>query len=137
MKREHLKALKDNELLRKRLAKYMALNCFRNTELENLHAGMGPSSKAGDNSDVKVISPYGEIPWNELSRLNDAEMKTLMIDVVNHCHLFLSMLFATRGGEELIESLKEQDPVPQWNDPESPGEWMSARLSRGGSGHPD
>jgi hypothetical protein len=44
-----------------------------------------PSSKAGDYSDVKVVSPYGEIGWERLSRLSE-EMKALMIDVVNHCY---------------------------------------------------
>jgi hypothetical protein len=34
-------------------------------------------------SDVKVVSPDGEIDWNELSRVSDAEMKALMIDVVD------------------------------------------------------
>jgi hypothetical protein len=39
----------------------MALECFRNSELENLHAGKFSSSKTGDYSDVKVISPDREI----------------------------------------------------------------------------
>jgi hypothetical protein len=39
----------------------MARECFRNTELEDYHAGMFPSSKAGDYSDVKVVSPFGKI----------------------------------------------------------------------------
>src|SRR6266404_9748741 len=46
-----------------RLAIGMAVYCVRNTFLEDLHAGTVPSSKAGDYSDVKVVSPYGEIPW--------------------------------------------------------------------------
>ena len=54
-----------------------------------------PSSKTGDYSDVKVVSPFGEIPWKELSRLSDHEMKILMIDVVNHSYAFLSILFCT------------------------------------------
>jgi hypothetical protein len=54
-----------------RLAKLMALHCFPNSKLENLHAGKSPRSKTGDYTDVKVVTPYGEIPWNEVSRLND------------------------------------------------------------------
>jgi hypothetical protein len=50
-----------------------------------LHFATFPSSKAGDYSDVKVVSPYGEIGWERLSRLSE-EMKALMIDVVNHCY---------------------------------------------------
>jgi hypothetical protein len=82
--------------------------------------GLSPSSKAGDYSDVKVVSPYGEIPWNKLSRLDDDDMKKLMIDVVDHCYSYISVLFATSQGEELIELLKEHDAVPQWNDPQLP-----------------
>ena len=36
-----------------------------------------------------VITPYGEIPWNRLSRISDAEMKVLMIDVVDRVFTYL------------------------------------------------
>ena len=52
-----------DEKVRKRLAKYVALHCFRNSGLEDHHSGITPSSQAGDYSDVKVVTPYGEIPW--------------------------------------------------------------------------
>lgn len=100
------------------MAKLLAMKCFRNTELENFHAGKSPSSQTGDYSDVKVVSPSGEISWDELSRLNDDEMKALMIDVVNHCYDFLSTLFDTPNGDKIIEALKQHDPLPEWNDPE-------------------
>lgn len=120
MKREYIKDLRKNDRLRKHLAKYMARHCFRNTELENLHAGIAPSSKAGDYSDVKVVSPFGEIPWTGVSRFNDDEMKTLMIDVVDHCYEFLSLLFASPQGNRLVALLKERDAVPRWNEPQLP-----------------
>src|SRR5271166_3178196 len=41
--------------------------------LEDLHAGITPSSASGDYSDVTVISPYGVIPWPKVSCLNDEE----------------------------------------------------------------
>jgi hypothetical protein len=66
-----------------RLAKAIAVTCVRNTVLENLHTGISPSSQTGDYSDVKVVTPYGEIPWETLSRLSDEEMKVLMKEVVN------------------------------------------------------
>ena len=90
MTSEQLLELSKNDLLRGRLAKWMALECFRNSRLENLHAGTFPSSRAGDYPDVKVVSPYGEIAWNDLGRLDDNEMKSLMIDVVNRCDRFWS-----------------------------------------------
>jgi hypothetical protein len=58
-----------NEEMAKRLALGMAILCVRNTCIEDLHAGIEPSSQAGDFSDVKVVTPYGEIPWNKLSRI--------------------------------------------------------------------
>ena len=65
-----------NEVIAKRLALSMALMCVRNTCIEDIHAGVEASSKAGDFSDVKVVTPYGEIPWNKLSRVRDDEMLT-------------------------------------------------------------
>lgn len=118
MNPKHIRELQKNEVLRKRLAKYLALHCFRNTELENLHAGTVPISESGDYSDVKVITPRGEIPWTKLSRFDNNEMKALMKDVVNHCDLHLASLFSTPVGEELIEELQRRDLVPEWNDPD-------------------
>jgi hypothetical protein len=118
MHSEQLAELKSNEVLRKRLAKLMAQHCFRNTKLEEFHGGIYPSSEAGDYSDVKVVSPFGEIPWTKVSRLSDEEMRALMIDVVNHCYQFVSQIFDDVVGEAIIETLKKDDLVPKWNDPE-------------------
>jgi hypothetical protein len=52
-----LEEMQNNEVVRKRLAKAMARDCFRNTKLEDFHAGTFPSSRAGDYSDVEVVSP--------------------------------------------------------------------------------
>jgi hypothetical protein len=116
MDASHFCELQTNDLVRKRIAKVMALNCFRNTELENLHAGKTARTETGDYSDVKVVCPDREIPWNELSRFNNDEMKAVMIDVVDHCYDFLTELFGV-DGDALIEKLKLQDDVPNWNDP--------------------
>ena len=97
MEIEYLQELARNEMLLKRLAKFMACECFRNTKLEDFHAGTFPSSRSGDYSDVKVVSPYGEIAWQDVSRLSDDEMKLLMIDVVNHCHKFFGTLRKQQG----------------------------------------
>jgi hypothetical protein len=115
MKIDYLQEIRENELVRKRLAKLMALECFRNSKLEDFHAGTFPSSQTDDYSDVKVVSPYGEIAWNNLSRLNDDEMKALMIDVVNRCDRFLASLIVSP--KAIIEALKERDPISKWHDP--------------------
>ena len=86
--------------------------------LENLHSGEVPVSKAGDYSDVKVITPHGEIPWSDLSRFDNREMKAMMIDVVNRCDQVLAILFSTPVGDKLIEELGRRDLVSYWSDPE-------------------
>lgn len=66
----------------KKMAQMLAVMGVRNnTDLEDLHAGKFPSSKTGDYTDVKVVTPYGEIMWNELSRISDTEMRSLMLSV--------------------------------------------------------
>ena len=74
----------------KRFAKSIALACVRQTSIEELHLGRGAYSKSGDYSDVKVVTPYGEIPWNELSRISQEEMKLLMREVVNKLYTVLA-----------------------------------------------
>lgn len=113
----HLDAIRDNDLIRKRLAKLMALQCFRNTKLEDHHAGVFPDSGTGDYSDVRVVSPFGEIPWQRLSRISDDEMRELMINVVDRCYAFLGMLVTHPDGERIVEQLRTRDPLPRWNDP--------------------
>src|SRR5262245_25052994 len=96
MTSDQLRELGSNEILRKRLANWMAQLCFRNTKLEDLH-----------------------------DRVSDDEMKELTIDCVNHCYAFLSILFfSSPRAEKLIEMLKLHDPVPQWNEPEMPPELL-------------
>jgi hypothetical protein len=44
----HLDAIRAHPVLQQRLAKYLVLQCVRNSHLENLHAGIAPSSATGD-----------------------------------------------------------------------------------------
>jgi hypothetical protein len=74
-----------------KVAKSLVGSCVRNA-LEDVHAGIFPSSQSGDYSDVKVVTPYGEIPWTRLGRISDEEMKVLMIDIVNKTYTFLRYL---------------------------------------------
>ena len=114
---ETAREISSNPEVMKRLAKYLAQQCFRNTMLEDLHAGITPGSQTGDYTDVVVRSPYGNIPWPRLSRLSDEEMKALMIDVVNKTYRTLTVLFDSELGGELIEDLAQRDPLPRWNEP--------------------
>ena len=112
---DEVRAFITDPVLQQRLAKYMVLQCFRNSMLEDLHAGISPSSASGDYSDVTVSSPYGVIPWPKVSRLNDEEMKHLMIDVVDRAYRFIHALFDQSTGGQLLVSLAERDPLPLWN----------------------
>ncbi|MBF0108684.1 MAG: hypothetical protein HQL76_05875 [Magnetococcales bacterium] len=80
---------KTEQRLAAQIAKIMAMLCVRNTRLEDLHAGRAPVSKTGDFSDVLVIDAAGnEIPWTEVSHFDDAEMKSLMKQIVNRLYTF-------------------------------------------------
>ncbi len=65
---------------RQQIARFLAMG-VRDSNLEDLHAGKRPSSRIGDYSDVKVVGPYGEIPWKDLSRFNEQEMRALMFSI--------------------------------------------------------
>ena len=116
---ESIKALLSTSVLQQRLAKYLTLKCVRNSVLEDFHAGTVPATATGDYTDVTVHTPYGQIPWNQLSRISDEEMKLLMQDVVNHTYRFIQELFDEERGGELMLHLASHDPVPQWDDPQS------------------
>lgn len=109
------------QLLLKRLAKYLALYCVRNTYLEDLHAGSVPDSACGDRSDVRVLTPTRGIPWPEVSRLDNAEMKRLMVEVVNRCYAVLAAMADEQSAEEVFRLLACSDPIPEWHDPDISG----------------
>ena len=71
------------------MAKMLAMMCVRNTGLETLHAGIVPVTHAGDYSDVRVIDADGrEIGWNDVSHLDDVQMRALMKEIVNRLYTF-------------------------------------------------
>jgi len=99
-----------------RLAKALAVLCVRHTFLEDLHAGVPVVSKTGDFSDVKVVAPDREIPWNEVSRISQQEMKTLMKQVVSKLYTVLMSL----ENEEAMDLVfrRGHDYAHHWDDPE-------------------
>ena len=78
-----------------KVATMLAFHWVRNSYLEDLHAGIFPSSQTGDYTDVKVVSPYGEIAWNRLGRISDEEMQRLSEDIVNRLYTFLFYLLTS------------------------------------------
>jgi len=100
MNPDQLAELKNDDVLRKRMAKWMARLCFRNIKgLENMHAA---------------------------DQIDNLEMKALMVDVVDHCYAFLVILCNAQGCESLFELLKLNDQLPQWDEPEMPRELIEA-----------
>jgi hypothetical protein len=100
--------------------------CVRNTQLEDLHAGKFPGSAMGDYSDVKVVTPYGEIPWKSLSRLSDPEMKALMIEIVDRVFTFL----------QYPEELARLGAAMEWDRPKLDPNLMRSVQRRAGSSLP-
>ena len=79
----------DEDLIAAKLARVMAVACVRNTQLETLHAGLTPVSQAGDGGDVVVVDAAGRrIPWSEVSRISDDEMRALMREIVDRLYTF-------------------------------------------------
>ena len=97
------------------VATMLAFHCVRNSYLEDLHAGIFPSSHTGDYTDVKVVSPYGEIAWNRLGRISDEEMQRLSEDIVNRLYTFLFYLLSSGEPDRGM-------PLPQhWSPPHIEG----------------
>jgi len=82
----------------------MMVGAIRNSELENLHSGVSPSTKTGDYSDVKVVTPYGEIEWSKVSRISDKEMGLLKDSIREEITQQIEML----KNNGLIISVKEK-----------------------------
>ena len=95
----------------KLLARYLTNQAVRNSIIEKLHKGITPSSAAKDFSDVHVVSPYGSIPWNELSRISDKEMRELMLDIEKRLYDFLRGIpsyIKAAGSEKKFYEMLEQ-----------------------------
>jgi hypothetical protein len=115
-------------------AKMMAAACVRRGYLEKLHAGITPVSRTGDYSDVKVIDADGrEIPWHNISRINDEEMKTLMTGIVDRIYTFLARtLFAPADDAEFARAL-DRAALPWtkgWSDPKYQDEFLMPPRER-------
>ena len=107
-----------NDLVRKNasvMSKAMTLICVRNTCLETLHAGPGVVSHTGDYSDVLVTDANGrQIPWSEVSRISDDEMRDLMREIVNPLYTFQLRV----GEQEFRDYLDLQLTSTQsWDEP--------------------
>ncbi|BEV13210.1 hypothetical protein ATDW_37060 (plasmid) [Asticcacaulis sp. DW145] len=105
----------------KTLAKLMVAACVRRGELEGLHAGITPISRIGDFSDVYVVDADGNsIPWTEISRISQDEMKALMIGSVDRAYTFMMRTLFADGPDEVFEAALNRAVLPWtkgWDDP--------------------
>ncbi len=109
-RKKRTRALLTNDLVLQRLAKLIVEQGFRN-RLEDIHCGTFPSSKSGDGTDIKAVSPYGEIPWNRLGRISDDEMKRINKGAVDYVYNFLTNLLDGNLWS-VLEKLRDNDPLP-------------------------
>lgn len=119
-----MNTLPSNEELTESLKKEalkMAVACVRNTVIENYHAGEFPQSKTGDYSDVKVVTPFGEIPWNNLSRISDTEMMEFNKEVSNLLYTYLQCLLNPHFDKEIKEEFMKYANAfypDNWDEPQ-------------------
>ena len=103
-------------------AKLMAAACVRRGYLEKLHEGVTPVTYSGDYSDVKVVDAEGrETPWNDVSRINQDEMKTLMTGVVNRIYTFLARTLLSATEDKEFEQALDRAAAPwmkAWDEPQ-------------------
>lgn len=111
----------------KQLALSLALLCVRNTCIEDIHAGIEPASPAGDYSDVKVVTPHGQIAWTDVSRISNDEMRLFMKEVVNKIYTTLRRL----NDPEFIERMSRftSRGTRRWNEPENLPDWFDGKWS--------
>ncbi len=111
----------------KRVAKNFAFHCVRTTMLEQFHRGTYPDSKTGDYSDVKVVSPYGEIPWKQVSHINEEEMREFMKQVVNRIYTIFNRM--EDGDFEFEDNMDKQTKAwtSKWDEPEILEDWLTGK----------
>lgn len=117
-----------NDYSAKQLAIQLALFCVRNTCIEDIHAGIGPSSQKDDLSDVKVVTPHGQIPWTETSRISDEEMRRFMKEVVNKIYTVLLRL----DDPAFIERMDAyaSRATSKWDEPENLRDWFTGKWDK-------
>ena len=112
----------DEKRIAAKMAKTLAMMCVRNTGLETLHAGVVPVTQTGDYSDVRVIDADGrEIAWNDVSHLDDDQMRALMKEIVNRVYTF----YISIDDEEFRDRIDRWAWLTDcWDEPDSDIEFL-------------
>ena len=114
----------DKERIAASLTKLMAMMCVRNAGLESLHAGLVPVTRTGDYSDVFVLDADGrKIPWVEVSRFDDDQMRALMREIVNRLYTF----HVSCDDPDFLAKTEEWMAVAgKWDEPELDRKFLAA-----------
>jgi hypothetical protein len=104
------------------LARAIVLWGLRNTGLEDIHRGIEPTSLTCDYSDVKVVTPLGEIPWNNLARISNSEMRALMKHAIDTVYTILFHSDEPDFIEPLIDPTSEL--TKNWDEPKERARWF-------------
>ena len=106
------------------LAKVIAMTCVRNTNLEDIHAGLVPVTRTGDYSDVIVVDADGrKIPWPKVSHFDNDAMRDLMKQIVNRLYSFQLL----SGGPGFQSWMAHWETVARkWEEPELDAGFMKA-----------
>ena len=113
----------------KQLALALAVVCVRNTGIEDIHSRFEPASAAGDFSDVKVVTPYGEIPWNKTSRISDEEMRAFMREVVDRLYTSLLRVEDPDFVQRLLRYAERAKR--NWDEPQNLIDWFTGKFDGG------
>jgi hypothetical protein len=110
----------------KQLALGLALLCVRNTGIETIHSGIEPGSATGNFSDVKVVTPQGEIPWNDVSRISNDEMRAFMRQVVDRLYTCLLRL----DDPEFLRRMfrYSRGATRKWDEPQNLEDWFTGKF---------
>jgi hypothetical protein len=71
----------------------MALDC---EEMSALEAGIEPVTQIGDQSDIRIVYKGHEVPWTEVGRVSDDEMRLLIKRWVDRVYTVLKQLHDTK-----------------------------------------
>jgi hypothetical protein len=75
-----------------------------------LHGGTYPSSLVGDYSDVYVITPYGSIPWNNLSKTDNIILSEIKNTIKESIEFWLNQVIndiEIELSEDFVESFRK------------------------------
>ncbi|MEP7169624.1 MAG: hypothetical protein ABI855_09675 [Bacteroidota bacterium] len=109
----------------KQLALAITLNCVRNTSIENIHSGISVQSSTEDESDIFVVTKNGNIPWRNVSRISQEEMKIFITEVADKIYTFLM----NQHNLDFLEGFEgySQRFTIGWNEPQYLENWFKKK----------